>query len=1060
MKRIFVFSFLIALTVSALAQYVGDGYYRVRNQKTHRYIYVLDNTGSINYTTASADMGAIELYKNTDRLHYDPACIIYARKVSATEDVFDLEAQGTGVHAIIGYYVTVYQKNDSAYQVYAEGKYLDDNETSSRDLGFLGTERTGEYRLWNIYSLDNAANYFGILPTIQLGNKYYKPFYAAFPFSVLSSGMKVYYISRVYRNAAILAEATGVIPASTPVFIECSSSGHSGNRINIGGTPSATITSNQLGGVYFNNPNRRKSHDARTAYNPATMRVLTVTPDGQLCFAKSTSLTYLPANESYLKVPSTADDTLRIMTQAEYEIYSKASSITLDRNQVALYPEETMTLTATILPSTVAVTTVNWTSSNPSVVTVDTQGNLTAIAVGRATITVSTTDGTNLSDTCSVTVNPILASGLTLSRGLFSGIAGDTVTLTPTFVPLNTTNQTVIWSTSNASVATVSDGFVTITGVGMATVTASANDGSGVSASCSVVGNAVKVTSIRITKVLGPSSDSLRIGDNFTLSAVALPGNATSKAITWSSSNSSALRIISQNDTTCSCQALSAGVFVITATAQDGSQVSAQFSVTVLPTLAESISMAQDSVLLSLGDNLQLSYTLLPASTTDKSVRWASSNTTVLTVTQQGFCSAIGVGTAEVTVSTLDGSDLVAGCVIQVADTVIPPTMAQSITLSQHHAELLLGDSLTLSCTILPLETTDKSFSWTCTDNTVLSLDTLGNVHAIGLGTASIIVTTLDGTNLSDTCTITVNPILAESISISLSDTTLHVADTFSLSCVVLPANTTNPTVRWASSDTTVVLVSETGFCTALSLGSAVISVSTLDGSNLMASCSVMVTPVLADSLAISDTELTLTIGDSATVTAQVFPDNVTNGTILFESSAPSVVRVDNTGKLWAVGVGEALITVSTADGSGLTAECFVKVEPIYVTSITLSSTDTIFLYDNNDSQTLTATVLPENATFRRVEWSSSDSTIVSVNQEGRVTGLMAGEAVVYAASTDGSEIIASCPVKVKIWTALLSILATDSGNSIIYDILGRKISAIHVSGFYIVNGKTTYIVK
>ena len=1060
MRRIFVINVLILLTSVLFAQYTGDGYYRVHNKQTSRYIYVLDNTGSINVSTASADMGAIELHKDTARLHHDPACIIYANKVSTTEDVFDLKAQGTGVHDIIGYYVTVYQKSDGSYQVYAEGKYLDDNETSQRDLGFLGTERTGDYRLWFINKVDNASQYFGILPTVQLGSKYYQPFYADFPFSVLSSGMRVYYISKVYRNAAILAEATGVIPAATPVFIECSSPNQWSNRINIGGTPSATITTNQLGGVYFNNPNRRLSHDARTAFNPATMRVLSVTPDGHLCFAKDNSLVYIPANEAYLNVPTTADDTLRVMTQAEYDIYSRASSITLDHHSVTLYPEQTTTLTATILPSTVAVTTVNWTSSNPSVATVDAQGVITALSVGSTTVTASTTDGTALFDTCAVTVNPILATGLTLSRGLFSGIAGDTATLTATFVPLNTTNQTLTWSTGNPAVATVQDGLVTIRGVGMTTVTATATDGSGVSASCSVVGNAVKVTGITLYKIFGPSPDSLRIGDTLPLAALALPDNATSKVVTWSSSNSQALRIIAQTDTTCSCQALAAGSFVVTASAQDGSGVTAQFAVTVLPTLAESLAMVQDSALLSLGDHLQLSYTLLPLETTDKSVAWASSDTTVLTVSSQGYCSAIGVGTAAVTVSTLDGSGLVATCVIQVADTVIPPTLAQSITLSRHSAELLLGDSLTLACTILPLETSDKSFSWTCTDPAVLSLDTLGRVRAVGLGSALVIVTTLDGTALSDTCCITVNPILVESISLSLTDTTLHVGDTFALTCQVLPANTTNPAVRWTSSDSTVLSVSASGFCTALSLGSATVTVTTLDGSNLSASCAVMVTPVLADSLAISVSSLTLTIGDSAVLSAQVFPVNVTNPAVLFESSAPAVVQVDNTGKINALGVGDALITVSTADGSGLVAECLVTVEPIYVTSITLSVEDSLFLYNNNDSKTLVATVLPENATFRTVEWSTSDSTVISVSQEGRVTGLHEGVATVYAASVDGSEIVASCPVRVMIWTNLLTILAADPDSLEIYDLLGHRLRHISASGFYILNGRVTYILK
>ena len=1055
MKRIFVLAFLAALTSSIFAQYTGDGYYRVHNKATSRYIYVLDNTGSINVSTASADMGAIELHKDTARLHYDPACIIYAQQVSSGK--YDLKSQGTGVHDIIGYYVEVYQKSDGSYQVYAEGKYLDDNETSQRDLGYLGTERAGDYRLWYINKVDNASRYFGVLPTVQLGSKYYKPFYAAFPFSVLSSGMRVYYISKVYRNAAILSEATGVIPASTPVFIECNTPNPWSNRINIGGTPSATITSNQLGGVYFNNPNRRKSHDARTAFNPATMRVLSVTQDGQLCFAKNSSLVYLPANEAYLLVPTTADDTLRIMTEAEYDIYSRASSITLDRTELALYPEQTASLTATILPSTVAVTTVNWTTSNPSVASVDAQGNITALTVGQTTIKATTTDGTNLSASCLVTVNPIIASGLTLSQGLFSGIAGDTTTLVATFVPLNTTNQSIVWTTTNDAVATVQDGLVTIQGVGMATVTASATDGSGVSASCSVVGNAVKVSSIEITKVSGPSLDSLRIADSLTFSAEVLPANATSKAITWSSSASAGLRIVSQTATSCSCQALAAGSYVITASAQDGSGVTAEVTVTVLPTLAESLSMVQDSVLLSLGDNLQLSYTLLPLETTDKSVRWASSDTTVLTVSQSGFCRAIGVGSSAVTVSTLDGSGLVATCLIQVADTVIPPTLAQSITLSRHTADLLLGDSLTLSCTILPLETSDKSFSWTCTDPSVLSLDTLGCVRAIGLGSASVIVTTLDGTNLSDTCTILVNPVLAESLLISLTDTTLHVAGTFSLSCSVLPANTTNPAVCWTSSDTTVLSVDQFGFCTALSLGAATITVSTLDGSNLSASCAVMVTPVLADSLALSASSLTLTIGDSAVLTAQVFPADVTNATVLFESSVPAVVQVDNDGKIRALGVGDAVITVSTADGSGLVAECLVTVEPIYVTSITLNF-DSIALFNNNDSQTLIATVLPENATFRTVEWSSSDSTVVTVSPEGRVTGLKEGTAVVYAASTDGSEIVASCPVRVKVWTDIRTVLAADHDSLTIYDILGRRLSRIPAPGLYIINGKVTYV--
>lgn len=1044
-----------------MAQYVGDGYYRVHNKKTSRYVYVLDNTGSIDVTAARADMGAIELYKDTARRHHDPACIIYAQQVSNGK--FDLKAQGTGVHDIIGYYVEVYQRSDGSYQVYAEGKYLDDNETSERDLGFLGFERTGEYRLWYIDAVNNASEYFGVLPTVQLGSKYYKPFYASFPFSCASAGMKVYYISEVYRNAAILTEATGVIPASTPVFIECSAPHHWQNRLTIGGTPTASVAGNQLGGVYFNNPNRRKSHDARTAFNPVNMRVLSVSQDGRLCYTKS-SITYLPANESYLRVPATVDDTLFVMTEAEYEVFSKASSISLNTHTLDLYPEQTATLTASILPTTVAVNTVSWTSTNPSVAIVDAQGTVTAVSVGEARIIASTTDGTNLSDTCLITVHPVLATGISLSQGLFSGIAGDTTTLRATVVPQNTTNPAVTWSTTNPVVATVDDeGLVTIHGVGMATVTATTTDGTDLSASCSVVGNAVKVSSILLRYSSDTHSDSLHIGDSFTLSATALPDNATSKALTWQSGQPSGVRIVSQSDTSCVCQALSAGVYVITASATDGSGVSADFTVTVLPTLAEYLALSQDTVRLSLGDNIRFTYTLLPAETTDKSVFWSTSDSLIVSVTQQGHCSAVGVGEAVITLMTLDGSGLTATSVIQVADTVVPPTLASTLYLSEHDATLLLGDSLPLSYTLLPLETTDPSVSWFCSDTSVISFNPdEGLCRAVGLGAAYMVISTLDGSNLTDTCFFTVNPILAEQLTISRAEATLHVADTLCLSYTLLPANTTNPAVVWTSSDTTVLTVDSLGNCLVLTLGSATVTVSTLDGSGLSASCAVMVTPVLADSIAVSAYHITLTIGDSAWLMAQVFPANVTNAGVLFTSSNPSVVSIDAGGNIAALGVGEATVYATTADGTNLTDSCFVTVLPVYVTDILLSA-DSLHLTIHegvSESATLTATVLPDNATFRTVEWSTSDSTVLLVTPEGRVTGLQPGTAMVFATATDGSGIQASCPVTVELFNSLSEVIAADPDRFVIYDILGRRLSSIPASGLYIINGKMTYILR
>ena len=300
------------------SQITGDGYYRFRNLATSRYMYVSDNTGKINIQTTSADMGAIELHKDPDRRFSDPGSIIYVKYMYEKEGIkkYDLTSQGTGVHQIIGYYVQIFENPDLTYYVYAEGFYICDNETSSRESGFLGTDRKGDYRKWVVSKLNDTDNYFGLAPTIELNGKYYQPFYAAFPFT-LNEGMKAYYISKVHPSAAILSEITGTVPASTPVLIECSSANTESNKLTLQMENATAISGNQLKGVYFNNPDRWKSKDALTAYDPSTMRVLTV-KDGKLVYTTDSSLDYLPANQSYLVVPIGTAETLPVMTEEEY----------------------------------------------------------------------------------------------------------------------------------------------------------------------------------------------------------------------------------------------------------------------------------------------------------------------------------------------------------------------------------------------------------------------------------------------------------------------------------------------------------------------------------------------------------------------------------------------------------------------------------------------------------------------------------------------------------------------------------------------------------------------
>lgn len=327
MKRFFLSIFVVLFSVCAYSQIDGDGYYRVSNLKTERYVYVTDNTGSVNVQATTAEMGALQLWKDHSRTYSDPASIIYIEKKgsSSSGDYYDLQSQGTGIYAIIGYYVYAYS-SAGTYQVYAEGKYLSDDNYGTGEFGSMGTKRTGDYRRWVVTKVDNGDEFFGITPSVEVAGRKFHPFFADFGFRCASEGMTVWYISTVDKEGVVVKKITDdIIPARTPVFIECASSDPSSNRLELVYSYAAGPDDNKLKGVYFNNSVRTWSNDARTAFDSQSMRVLGVMEDGTLGYVLSTAEVdsktgkqYLAANQSYLTVDADIPDEVAIITEQEY----------------------------------------------------------------------------------------------------------------------------------------------------------------------------------------------------------------------------------------------------------------------------------------------------------------------------------------------------------------------------------------------------------------------------------------------------------------------------------------------------------------------------------------------------------------------------------------------------------------------------------------------------------------------------------------------------------------------------------------------------------------------
>lgn len=164
----------------------------------------------------------------------------------------------------------------------------------------------------------------------------------------------------------------------------------------------------------------------------------------------------------------------------EDPVQEQLESITLDVTALALTVGEEYTFTVTTEPADIEYLTLSWSSSDESIVSVE-DGTVTAVAEGTADITVS--GGNNVSATCKVTVSPdeeveIEAESITLSTVSADMLIGESLTLTATVLPENTTDKTVTWSSSESSIAGVDDnGTVTAVSAGTAVITATTVNG-------------------------------------------------------------------------------------------------------------------------------------------------------------------------------------------------------------------------------------------------------------------------------------------------------------------------------------------------------------------------------------------------------------------------------------------------------------------------------------------------------------------------------------------------------------------------------------------------------
>ena len=330
--------------------------------------------------------------------------------------------------------------------------------------------------------------------------------------------------------------------------------------------------------------------------------------------------------------------------------------------------------------------------------------------------------------------------------------------LTATVTPENATDKTVVWSTDNADVATVSNGLVVAKSVGTANITAKCGEKT---ATCAVTVEAkqtepenpkVDVVSVTLDKV----EMSLTEGETGKLTATVDPVNATDKKVSWKSSNTSVVTV----DEDGNLNAVKAGTATISAEA-DGKSATCAVTVKAKQTEPEnpkvdvaSVTLNKKTLTLEEGETEKLTATINPTDATNKTLTWKTSDSNVATVDKDGNVKAVSAGTTAITVE-VDGK--VDACMLTVTakknepeNTVIK---VESVSLNKTKLSLKEGETDNLTVTINPSNATNKDTTWKSSDSKVVTVDANGNLKAVKTGTAMITVTV---DNKTDVCTVTV----------------------------------------------------------------------------------------------------------------------------------------------------------------------------------------------------------------------------------------------------------------------------------------------------------------
>ena len=564
----------------------------------------------------------------------------------------------------------------------------------------------------------------------------------------------------------------------------------------------------------------------------------------------------------------------------------------------------------------------------------------------------------------------IKVTSITLNKSSLSIQAGQSETLTATVKPDNATDKTVMWSSSNTSIATVdSNGKVTAKSAGTATITCTANGGSNVKATCEVMvtqtqayavlsndgktvtfyyddkkesrGGVDIINSQRGTATTAvfdtsfanyrPTSTAYWFSGCSELTTIKGMENLYTDDVTdmqfmfYGCNNLRNLniegfnteKVTSMYSMFCRClslEELDVSGFKMDNVTNTNRMFGSCYCLTTLDLSSFNTSNVKDMTrMFSVCKSLTTIYV--------NEKKWNTANVTEgdgvfadCTVLVGGNGTKFDESHTDVEYARIDkpGSP---GYFTDIADSKVT-----GITLNKTTLSLQTNQAETLTATVMPDKALDKTVTWSSSNTNIASVDNSGKVTAVSAGTATITCTANGGSNVKATCEVTVTNPKPEKITLP-AEATVKAGETITLTPTMTPENAVTM-LTWTSDDETIATVDANGVVTGVKKGKTFINVETDNGKTAYCKLTVTASEPIAIEL---PKNATVTVGGTLTLTPTITPEGAET-VLTWTSDDESVARVDVNGVLTGVAEGLALVTVSTSNG--LTSNvCKVKVE-------------------------------------------------------------------------------------------------------------------------------------